>query len=161
MQKVRNLRIGALERCLAGLDWLALRRGRAADRAEHLTTGERGEEAAFFYLRRKGFTVVARGWKDGLTPGDLDLVAWQGDVLCFVEVKTRRSKDVATASSAVDRHKRKIIRRMARQYLRQLPGNSDGEKPDTRFDIVTVYELPGKPREIQLIPAAFGWSERA
>ena len=160
MQTVRNLRIGALERCLAGLDWLALRRGRAADRAEHLTTGERGEEAAFFYLRRKGFTIVARGWKDGMTPGDLDLVAWQGDVLCFVEVKTRRSKDVATASSAVDRHKRKIIRRMARQYLRQLPGNSDGEMPDTRFDIVTVYELPGKPREVQLISAAFGWSER-
>jgi len=71
-------------------------------------------------------------------------------------VKTRTSKEVATASSAVDREKRRVLRRLAGHYLRHLP---DGERPETRFDIVTVYELAGKKREIQLIPAAFGWSE--
>jgi len=159
MQTVRNLRLGALERCLAGLDWLALRRGNVPKRAAHLLAGERGEEAAFFFLRRKGFTVVARRWNDGPLPGDVDLIAWQGDVLCFIEVKTRSSKEVATASAAVDRHKRQTLRRLARQYLRQLPESEEAE-PQTRFDIVTVYELPGKAREIQLIPGAFGWSER-
>jgi len=146
-----------MERGLAVLDRLAQRRGRHAEQPAHLRTGERGEEAAFFYLRRNGFTVVARRWNDGPLPGDVDLIAWQGDVLCFIEVKTRTSKEVATASSAVDRNKRRILRRLARHYLRQLP---DGELPQTRFDIVTVYELPGESREMQLIPGAFGWSER-
>src|SRR5580698_809644 len=157
MPMVRNLGVNALERGVAALDWLAEWRGRQSLLAPHLRTGERGEEAAFFYLRRNGFTVVARRWNEGPLPGDLDLIAWQGDVLCFIEVKTRTSTEVATASSAVDRNKRKILRRLARQYMRQLPGT---ERPETRFDIVTVYELPGKAREIRLIPGAFGWSEQ-
>ena len=89
-------------------------------------------------------------------PGDIDLIAWQGDVLCFVEVKTRTSIEMATASSAVDRNKRKTLRRLARHYLRHLP---EGERLESRFDIVTVYELPGKPRELRLIPGALGWRE--
>lgn len=156
MATLRNLRVTALERSLAVLDRIAGRRARGPSQPAHLVTGERGEEAAFFYLRRRGFTVVARRWSDGLLPGDLDLIAWQGDVLCFVEVKTRSSAEVATASSAVDLEKRRILRRMARQYLRHLP---EPEGLQTRFDIVTVYELPGRAREIRLIPGAFGWSE--
>jgi putative endonuclease len=156
MQTLKNWRLGALERCVSALDWVAERRGRGPEQARHLQTGERGEEAAFFYLRRNGFVVVAQRWNEGPLPGDIDLIAWQGDVLCFIEVKTRSTKEVATASSAVDRHKRKTLRKLARQYLRQLP---EGERPETRFDIVTVYELPGRPREMQLIPGAFGWSE--
>jgi putative endonuclease len=157
MRALTRLRVGLLESGVAGLHRLAARRGRVADQPAHLVTGERGEQAVFFHLLREGFAVVARRWNDGPLPGDLDLIAWQGDVLCFLEVKTRSSKEVATASSAVDAHKRKTLRRLARQYLRQLPGE---DQPEVRFDIVTVYELPGKPREIQLIPGVFGWSER-
>lgn len=155
MQMLTNWRVRGAELCAGGLNWLAERR-RTESRPQHLLTGERGEEAAFFFLRRHGFVVVARRWNDGPLPGDIDLIAWQDDVLCFIEVKTRTTKDVATASSAVDRDKRRILRRLAGHYLRQLP---DGERPETRFDIVTVYELAGKAREIQLIPAAFGWRE--
>ena len=156
MNAIANVGLSAMERFIAGLDWLAKRRGRQSSLTKHLQTGERGEEAAFFFLRRSGFTVVARRWNEGPMPGDIDLIAWQGDVLCFVEVKTRTSIEMATASSAVDRNKRKTLRRLARHYLRHLP---EGERPESRFDIVTVYELPGKPREIRLIPGAFGWSE--
>jgi putative endonuclease len=157
MPILRNLRLSVLERGVAALDRLAEGRGRQSQRASHLKTGERGEDAAFFFLRRKGFTVVAQRWNDGPLPGDVDLIAWDGDVLCFIEVKTRSSMEVATASAAVDRDKRRILRRLARQYLLQLP--EDASKPDIRFDIVTVYELPGQPREIQLISGAFGWSD--
>jgi putative endonuclease len=156
MQILANWGLGALKQCVAALDSVAHRRNRQPDLPEHLATGERGEEAAFFFLRGKGFTVVAQRWNDGPLPGDVDLIAWDGDVLCFVEVKTRTSRDFATASAAVDRNKRKTLRRLARQYMRHLP---DGTKPDTRFDIVTVYELPDQEREVQLIPGAFGWSE--
>jgi putative endonuclease len=160
MQSWERCRIGWIENGLRALDGLAVRRGRAPEIAEHLATGERGEAAAFFYLRRKGLTVVARRWNEGPLPGDLDLIAWDGDVLCFVEVKTRTSKDVATASEAVDWNKRKTLRRLAAAYLLHLPGGDDPEaRPETRFDIVTVYELPGRPREVQLIPGAFGWRE--
>lgn len=160
MLSLNVLRTSALARAVALLDRVGARRGRLPQMPEHLATGERGEEAAFFYLRRNGFTVVARRWNDGPLPGDIDLIAWQGDVLCFVEVKTRSSKDVATASAAVDRNKRQTLRRLARAYLRHLPDGDDAEmRPETRFDIVTVYELPGKKREVTLIPAAFGWRE--
>jgi putative endonuclease len=155
MQILTNWRVRGAELCAVGLGWLAERR-RTELRPQHLLTGERGEEAAFFYLQRWGFVVVAQRWNDGPLPGDIDLIAWQDDVLCFIEVKTRTTKDVATASSSVDREKRRILRRLAGHYLHHLP---EGEWPETRFDIVTVYEIAGKPREIQLIPAAFGWSE--
>jgi putative endonuclease len=75
-------------------------------------------------------------------------------------VKTRSSKDIATASSAVDREKRRTLRRLARHYLRTLPEPEDDmSRPATRFDIITVYELPGTPREISLIRGAFGWTD--
>jgi putative endonuclease len=154
--------IAILEHCVAGLDWLAAKRGYNHELPRHLITGERGEEAAFFFLRRNGFQVVAQRWNDSPIPGDIDLIAWQGEVLCFVEVKTRTSREVATASSAVDREKRRTLRRLARHYLRHLPESDEaGAAPPTRFDIVTVYEIPGASNEIRLIPGAFGWSERS
>ncbi len=160
MPGLEKLRVDVLARVVAWLDGVSARRGTLPQMPEHLATGERGEEAAFFYLRRNGFTVVARRWNDGPMQGDIDLIAWQGDVLCFVEVKTRSSKEMATASSAVDRNKRKTLRRLARAYLRHLPDADDEEmRPEMRFDIVTVYELHGKKREVTLIPGAFGWRD--
>jgi putative endonuclease len=146
-----------LEWCIVALDWLAAKRGVAKEKAQHLVTGERGEDAVLFFLLRNGFKVVARRWNEGPLPGDLDLIAWSGPLLCFIEVKTRTTVNLAPAEMAVDEHKRKTLRRLAGQYLRQLPGS---ERPATRFDIVTVYELPGTARSIRLIPGAFGWSER-
>ncbi len=148
------------ERVVGWLDRLAARRQVETGRAKHLKTGLDGEEAALFDLRCRGFVVVAHRWNDCPIPGDLDLIGWEGEVLCFVEVKTRTSREVATASLAVDQHKRRMLRRMARHYLRHLPGAREGLEPQTRFDILTVYDLPGKPREITQIPGAFGWSER-
>lgn len=155
MHLLREWRAALLERGIEALRRRSERRPKVLQ-PEHLRTGERGERAAFFYLLRAGWTAVARRWNDGPLPGDIDLIAWDGDVLCFVEVKTRTSKDVATASIAVDREKRRVLRRLARQYLRHLP---DDVEPEVRFDIVVVYELPGEPREIRRIPAAFGWDE--
>src|SRR5437868_6338146 len=57
--------------------------------APHLETGLLGERAALFELGRRGYLVVARRWISIRHRGDLDLIAWQGDCLCFIEVKTR------------------------------------------------------------------------
>ena len=89
-----QMRNDCLERLQAGLQWLAVRRGRVARRTA-CSPGDwhDGEDAAFYYLRRKGYTVVARRWSSGDVPGDVDLIAWEGPMLCFVEVKTRTARD--------------------------------------------------------------------
>ena len=122
---------------------------------EHLRTGLSGEDAAFFELRRKGYTVVARRWSAGNLPGDVDLIAWQGTLLCFIEVKTRTARDMTPAEAAVGRHKELVLRRLARAYLRQLP---QAEAPQARFDVMSVYLVPDEKREIVHFENAFGWS---
>jgi putative endonuclease len=123
----------------------------------HLALGDHGEEAVYFHLRKKGCMVVARRWRSSRQPGDLDLVCWEGDTLCFVEVKTRSSFDVATAESAVDADKRRMIRRMARLYMSGLR-----EQPKhVRFDIVSVYVNDEAAAELRVISNAFGWTEPA
>jgi putative endonuclease len=149
------MRIAWMERTLAGLTWVAHRRGRDTA-AKHLTVGIEGEDAVFFYLLRKGYTVVARRWSSGDVPGDVDLIAWQGTVLCFVEVKTRTAHDLTPAETAVDDHKRNVLRRLARRYVRQLPQTA---LPSVRFDVVSVYQVPGHEREFQHFEGAFEWGE--
>lgn len=106
----------------------------------HLLIGERGEDAAYFYLRGLGYTVVARRWRAERLPGDLDLVAWDGSTIVFVEVKTRTTRDLAPADTAVDAYKQWMLRRMARAYLRQFPASLRAAIP-VRFDIFCVYLL--------------------
>src|SRR6478672_6079859 len=77
--------------------------------AAHIRTGQAGEDAAYFYLRRLGYVMVARNWRIAQCKGELDLVAWDGDVLCFVEVKTRTSHEVKPAEAAVDERKRREL----------------------------------------------------
>jgi putative endonuclease len=151
------MRIGCEERTLAGLEWVSRRQGQAEALAIHLATGIEGENAAFFHLRRKGYIVVARRWSSGDLPGDVDLIAWQGPMLCFVEVKTRTAHDAAPAEITVDSHKRSTLRRLAHQYVRQLPQET---APPVRFDVLSVYLVPGEKKEFQHFEGAFGWSER-
>lgn len=155
--RVDRARIGVLERTLKGLHRLAARRGHVETLPAHLLTGIEGEDAAYFYLRRKGYTVVARRWTGGNQPGDLDLIAWQGPMLCFIEVKARTAHDIAAAEASVDAPKRKVLRRLARHYIRQLPGET---APPARFDVISVYLLPGQTQEFAHFENAFGWRER-
>ncbi|HUX44012.1 MAG TPA: YraN family protein [Terracidiphilus sp.] len=149
-------RLNLLEKSVARLDAWTRRRSRRAGLPQHLVTGLDGEDAAFFHLRRNGYTVVARRWSSGEVPGDVDLIAWQGPMLCFIEVKTRTARDERPAESAVDQHKRNILRRLARRYVRQLP---QPLPPPVRFDVMSVYLVPGEPRQIDHFTNAFGWSE--
>jgi putative endonuclease len=153
---MEQMRIGCAERTLVGLAWAAQRRAESAALPAHLITGIEGEDAALFYLRRKGYTVVARRWSSGDLPGDVDLIAWQGPMLCFIEVKTRTARDASPAEIAVDSHKRTILRRLARAYLRQLPQET---APSVRFDVLSVYLVPGEVKQFQHFENSFGWSE--
>src|SRR2546426_9734474 len=124
---------------------------RAAGEAAHLKTGRRGETLAYWYLRQAGYTIVARNRRSHLRAGELDLVAWDGSVLSFVEVKTRTSAEAGAPEAAVSRSKPKRIAKTAREDLRRL-----GRRPVTyRFDIVSVFWDPQIGYHVRLIKDAF------
>jgi putative endonuclease len=149
MEPMLALRL--LEEFVNVSDFLSVRLRRGSTRPAHLEVGRRGEEAAFFYLRRHGYIVVARGWRSGKVRGDLDLVAWEDATLCFVEVKARTSRSFATAEAAVDQDKIRILRRIARQYLQAMPTVPD----QVRFDVLSIYYEAEE--SFQLIRGAFEW----
>ncbi len=141
---------------LARMNWLERWLLRLLPReglAEHLAMGRRGEMAAYFHLRREGYTIVAQGWRSHISPGDLDLVGWEDNRLCFVEVKARSTRDTATAEAAVDEDKRRTLRRLARRYLKRAAV----PEAAARFDVVTIYFEQAREPEIALVRDAFGW----
>lgn len=152
-----RLRGACLSQVLKGLEWVARRRGRGNELPAHLTTGFEGEEEACIYLMRNGYRVTARRWTSGDVRGDLDLVAWKGALLCVVEVKTRTAHDLIPAHAVVDAHKRRVLRRLTRRYLEQIPQQT---QPEVRFDVIGVYLIQGKQPEFEHFEAAFGWSDR-
>ena len=119
-------------------------------RPEHLRTGVRGEEEAYFFLRKQGYVVIARNYRSPRSRSELDLVGWDGDMLCFIEVKTRTRRDIQPAEVAVDPEKQRDLSRVAREFLRKIEGN-----PGFRFDIVSVYFEAGAEPAIELFRNAF------
>ena len=111
--------------------------------------GRMGEDLAHRYLRTHGCTIVARNYRPRSGGGEIDLVAWRGGRLIFVEVKTRASEDFGTPDRAVDAEKRANLQLAARDYARRA--NVDWLK--TRFDIVSV--VLDRPPRIVWMPDAF------
>ncbi len=118
---------------LRALDWLAARTFSPEDAPAHQLTGRRGEEDAYFYLRRRGYTIIARNYRSPHHRGELDLVGWERDCLCFIEVKTRMTHGLMPAEAAVDRDKRKELLRVAREFLRQMPPSCQRGPQPARF----------------------------
>lgn len=148
------LRSGRLTQALLrGLDSAArLLPGRDKGPA-HLRTGQWGEEEAYFYLRRQGYVIIARNYRSPRTRSELDLVGWDGETLCFVEVKTRTRRDFQPAEVAVDAEKQRDLSRTARDFLLKVEG-----RPAFRFDIVSVYLEAGRETAIELFQNAFPMS---
>jgi putative endonuclease len=119
----------------------------AAETPAHLRTGRRGEEDAYFYLRKRGYVMVATNYRTARHHGEIDLIGWDKDVLCFVEVKTRTTRAVKPAEAAVDRKKRRDLKTVIRDYLRSVPAKRSSEPPQWRFDVITVYydQSSGRP----------------
>jgi putative endonuclease len=130
---------------LGVLDWLAEHTLPAQKIAAHHLTGRRGEEAAYFHLRKLGYTMVARNFRSPRCRGEIDLIGWEKDILCFIEVKTRSTRDVKPGEAAVDRHKRQEVAAVVREYLRRFPPSCQW-----RFDVVSVYYKHSKARQPQI-----------
>jgi putative endonuclease len=112
-------------------------------------SGAAGEDIAHRRLRRAGCTVVARNYRPPSGGVEIDLVAWDGKVLAFVEVKTRASGEFGPPERAVDLEKQGFLVRAARHYARRAGVGWE----HVRFDIVSV--VLGRPPQVDWIKDAF------
>lgn len=97
--------------------------------------GKRGEEAAACFLERREYEILDRNWK--CIAGEADIVALQDDMLCFIEVKTRKDAQKGFPSEAVDTRKRSRYERIAACYLK----DHDYADVRVRFDIIAILVL--------------------
>ena len=109
---------------------------------DHFELGQRGEELAAAYLEQQGYRIVAanfmlpvgRNLRGAMVNAEIDLVAYEGATLCFVEVKTRASDWFAPPQINVDLRKQRQIARAARAYRRML----GLEASSYRYDVVSI-----------------------
>jgi putative endonuclease len=122
-------------------------------------TGVRGETYAYWYLRRHGYVLIARNYMAPGVKGEIDLVGYDGPVLAFIEVKTRRADHPGDAlpEENVTATKHRALGRMARHFLR------DRRLKDVpwRFDVLAIENRPGVPPVVRLHRDAFPPAEQA
>ena len=116
--------------------------------AEHNDLGKWGEQVAADYLLRKGYEIIERDWKSGHR--DLDIIALDGDIVVFVEVKTRSNRMFTDPVDAVGYQKIHNLQQAANHYVKYR--HIDG---DIRFDIVCVTGAIDAEPEIEHIEDAF------
>ncbi len=120
--------------------------------APHFELGRRGEALAIEHLERAGYRIVAanfsvpigRNTRNVIVSAEIDVVAYDGPTLCFVEVKTRASDEFAPPQVNVDLRKRRQIARAARAYRRMF-GLVDAPY---RYDVVAIVS----PKQIDADP---------
>ncbi len=117
---------------------------------DRIWLGNYGEQVAADWLRAKGCKVLAKNFT-GPKRGEVDIVARDGKLLLFVEVKTRRKESKIRPLDAVNREKQSLIERGANAWLKQL-GSRD---LPWRFDVIEVYVENGVKPEVNHVKDAF------
>lgn len=115
---------------------------------ERRLLGQKGEALAVAHLKKRGMRIETRNFRCRL--GEIDLIAWDGQTLVFVEVRSRTSMDYGLPQESIDYRKQRRLRRIAQVYL-----HGRGEKA-VRFDVVAVqFDQQGSLQHIEHIPNAF------
>ena len=111
--------------------------------------GRRGEQVAKQFLASQGYVIEAENVR--FPVGEIDLIGREGEVLCFIEVRSTASNEWGGPLGSIGERKRQRLIRAARWYtqrLRRLP-------PEMRFDVVAVNWRPDGSPDIELIRGAF------
>jgi putative endonuclease len=109
--------------------------------------GKEGEEIALRYFRKRGYGIIERNYR---TPfGEIDLIAKDGDVIVFIEVKTRADSAFGRPFEAVDRKKREKMRKVSLSFMKKLR-----KEVPARFDVLSIDMGNGRER-IEHIRDAF------
>lgn len=116
--------------------------------AKHLDLGARGEEQAKTLLLSKGYVLLETNWRRGRA--EVDLIAKDGDVLVFVEVKTRTSDYFGRPEIFVTPKKEKMLIRAAHAYMEEI-----SHEWEIRFDVISVVWRNEKEIEVEHLMDAF------
>lgn len=111
--------------------------------------GQQGEQLAAAYLERQGYRIQHRNFR--CRQGEIDLVAWDGATLVFVEVKTKSHGAYGVPQAMVDRRKQATITQVAMAYIQRHRIRDTA----VRFDVVAITLPATDKAEITHIPAAF------
>ena len=113
--------------------------------------GKEGEKAAVRFLKKKGYRIIEKNYRN--KSGEIDIVAEQDQVLVFVEVKSRVDAQYGEPLEAVTPHKQRKIGQVARGFLAQ----HRIENRDCRFDVVGIKGNLDEPKtwEIEVVQNAF------
>lgn len=112
--------------------------------------GQQGEEEAAQFLEKKGYVILEKNYEASF--GEIDIIARDRHVLCFIEVKTRQAHEYAPEES-VTYSKQKKLTKLAYQYC--LDRDIDLDEEEARFDVVAVTARPSGEMAIELIENAF------
>lgn len=115
---------------------------------EHLRHGQEAEDKACALLRSKGFVILARNVSYRV--GEIDIIAKDGSVLCFVEVRSRNTAHFGTPQATIRNDKQARLIKAAALYLKQ----NGGPLPFCRFDVVAITGYADTAK-IEHIPNAF------
>jgi putative endonuclease len=113
-----------------------------------IRTGRLGESLAVAYLQKAGYQILAQNYR--CFYGEVDIIAQDGEIIVFIEVKSRKSERFGEPQEAVGMEKQKKLSRIAMHYLQQQRLDAS----NARFDVMAVKLLPDGTR-INLIRNAF------
>jgi putative endonuclease len=111
--------------------------------------GQPGEQLAVQFLQRQGYRITQQNYR--CRGGEVDIIAWDGPTLVFIEVKTKGQLTFGAPQAMVDGHKQKKIVHVAMVYVQQ----HQMQDVNIRFDVVAITRLPGVPPEVTHVPGAF------
>ena len=112
-------------------------------RAEHLRIGRKGENIACAFLKNRFSEILFRNYRT--SGGEIDIVARDGSILCFVEVKTRRSSSRQRPAQGLSSKQKKRIHSAAMDYMKEI----NSQKIIFRFDLIEVILSPWDVQELR------------
>ena len=111
--------------------------------------GQYGEDLAADFLKRQGYKILERNFRNKL--GEVDIVAAEKDVICFIEVKTRRTPLCGTPFEAISSAKQFKLGQLALSYLKYKKLLDRA----ARFDVVAVFKNENNQDQVEIIKNAF------
>lgn len=134
--------------------WYYQRLLRRYEDCRTVSLGVKGEDYAAAYVLSKGYEIAGRNWRDGRN--EVDLIAWDGETLVFIEVKTRADEEIEPPERNVNNKKQRRILCAADSYCRLHVAEINGA--EVRFDVAAIIWSPGqsRPSKIRYWKSAFG-----
>ena len=116
---------------------------------QKIKRGQVGEEAAVAFLKRNGYAILELNYRNQL--GEIDIIARDGDTICFVEVKARRSVTFGSPFESVTLSKQRKLALVAISYLKA----KRNVEVKARFDVIAVFLERERCRQVEIIKNAF------